>query len=56
MGTMVNQINAMNGSVANITANLQLMNKQMTDMTFTVAHMAGSVNQISKPMKMFPFQ
>lgn len=56
MHSIVEQIYAMNNSVGNITANLQLMNKQFTDMNITVGHMAGTVNTMSKPMKMFPFQ
>ena len=34
---------------------LKIMNKQITDMNLVMGHMAGNVNQISRPMKMFPF-
>lgn len=53
---MVEQIYTMNGSVSAMTANMQLLNKQFTDMNITVGHMAGNVRQMSKPMKMLPFQ
>ena len=56
LNSMLEQIYTMNTSVGNMAGNLQLMNRQFTDMNITVGHMAGNVNQISKPMKMFPFQ
>jgi methyl-accepting chemotaxis protein len=49
-------MNTMNNNMASINGNLQIMNKQITDMNLVMGHMAGNVNQISKPMKMFPFQ
>ena len=49
-------MSTMNSNMASVNGNLQIMNKQITDMNLVMGHMAGNVNQISKPMKMFPFQ
>jgi hypothetical protein len=53
---MVEQIQYMNGNVANMTGNMQILNNQFTDMNRTVGNMAGNMHQIAKPMKAFPFQ
>jgi len=55
MTGMLEQIRAMNGSVAAITANLQLINQQFAETNLRVGHLAGNVNQMAKPMKMMPF-
>ncbi|MDH5514447.1 MAG: hypothetical protein OEY45_04740 [Gammaproteobacteria bacterium] len=54
--SMVEQIHAMNGNVGNMAANIQLLNRQITDMNVTMGYMSSNVNQMSKPMKMLPFQ
>jgi hypothetical protein len=54
--SMVVPIHNMNSGVGNLAANLQLMNRQFTDMNVSVGHMSGNMNQMAKPMKMFPFQ
>lgn len=56
MHSMVEQIYAMNGNVADMTSNIQLLNRQITDMNVIMGYMSGNVNQMVKPMKMFPFQ
>ena len=38
-----------------ITANMQLLNNQFTDMNRIVSNMATNTSQIPKHMKMFPF-
>ena len=53
---MVEQIHYMNGNVSSLAANMQLLNNQFTDMNRSVGHMSGNVNQMAKPMKIFPFQ
>jgi len=55
MSGMLEQIRVMTGSVAAITANLQLINQQFAEMNFKVGHMAGDMNQMSKPLKLLPF-
>jgi len=54
--TVTGQMASMNSNMASVNGNMQIMNKQITDMNMVMGHMAGNVNQISKPMKMFPFQ
>ena len=54
--SMAEQIYAMNGNVGNMTANIQLLNRQITDMNVTMGYMSGNVNDMAKPMRMFPFQ
>jgi methyl-accepting chemotaxis protein len=54
--TITGLMNTMNNNMASVNGNLQVMNRQITDMNSVIGHMAGNVNQISKPMKMFPFQ
>jgi hypothetical protein len=53
---MVEQIHFMNGNVSGMTGSMQLLNNQFTDMNRTVDYMSGNVNQMAKPMKIFPFQ
>ncbi|MGB5442550.1 MAG: hypothetical protein WBN57_07990 [Gammaproteobacteria bacterium] len=55
MHTMVEQLNRMNASVANMTTSMHVLNTQFTDMNRIVGHMSGDVNQMSKPMRAFPF-
>jgi hypothetical protein len=55
MHALTEQITYMNNNVTGITANMQLLNNQFTDMNRIVSGMAANVNQISKPMKIFPF-
>ena len=54
--TVTAQMDSMNSNMASVNGNMQIMNKQITDMNMLMGHMAGNVKQISKPMKMFPFQ
>ncbi len=54
--TVTGQMASMNSNMASVNGNMQIMNKQISDMNLVMGHMAGNVNQISKPMKMFPFQ
>lgn len=54
--TITGQMSSMNSNMASVNGNMQIMNKQIGDMNMVMGHMAGNVNQISKPMKMFPFQ
>jgi hypothetical protein len=54
--SMVEQIHFMNGNVSGMTGSMQLLNNQFTDMNRTVDYMSGNVNQMAKPMKIFPFQ
>jgi methyl-accepting chemotaxis protein len=54
--TITGQMASMNNNMVSVNGNMQIMNKQISDMNMVMGHMAGNVNQISKPMKMFPFQ
>jgi hypothetical protein len=54
--TITGQMTSMNANMVSVNGNMQIMNKQISDMNIVMGHMAGNVNQISKPMKMFPFQ
>jgi methyl-accepting chemotaxis protein len=54
--TVTGQMASMNSNMASVNGNMQIMNKQISDINLVMGHMAGNVNQISKPMKMFPFQ
>lgn len=54
--TVTGQMASMNSNMASVNGNMQILNKQISDMNLVMGHMAGNVNQISKPMKMFPFQ
>jgi len=56
MHIMVGQLDDMNSSVSNMTMSMQILNNQFVDMNRTVGHMSGNVNQMAKPMKVFPFQ
>ena len=52
---MVEQIQYMNGNVASMAGSLQFLNNQFTDMNHIVGNMAANMNQMAKPMKIFPF-
>jgi len=52
---MVEQIQYMNGNVASMAGSMQILNNQFTDMNRTVGNMASNMNQMAKPMKVFPF-
>jgi hypothetical protein len=46
----------MNGNVLSMASSMQILNNQFVDMNRTVGRMSGNVNQMAKPMKVFPFQ
>ena len=53
--TISGQMDTMNNNMASVNGNLQIINRQIGEMNLVIGHMAGNVNQISRPMKMFPF-
>ena len=55
MNSMVEQIEFMNGSVANMAGSIQVMNNQINDMNRAINSMASNIHQMAKPMKVLPF-
>ncbi len=55
MHSMVEQIELMNGSVANMAGSIQVMNNQINDMNRAINSMAANMHQMAKPMKVLPF-
>lgn len=53
--TLVGQIDHMNNNVNKMANSMQVLNNQFSDMNMIVNNMAANVNQMSKPMKVFPF-
>jgi methyl-accepting chemotaxis protein len=56
LNSVVGHLEQMNGNVLSMAASMQILNNQFVDMNRTVGHMSGNVNQMAKPMKVFPFQ
>ena len=56
LNSVVDHLDLMNGNVLSMASSMQILNNQFVDMNRTVGHMSGNVNQMAKPMKVFPFQ
>lgn len=56
LAAMSGDLQTITGQMNTMNTNIQRMKKQITDMKMVMGYMAGNVNQISKAMKISPFQ